>query len=299
MSSKRSAPLSGAESVPGPVQDHETALRDRVYEELRALVAPGGPLASPPLAAPAFTELDLILMARRYRADSGDGAHEGAMAVVTAGPPGAGKSTHVANVVEIDSYRRIDPDEIKDLLLEKANERGMLSDLTSHVLADGAPVLAREVSGWFHHASTEISKAVLRASLRRGENVLVEGTLQWFPLAEEYAEALLANEYKTLTVIDVEVPCDVAKRQARTRWWTGRLTETAGGRFLPDEVIDTFYESGAERSRCAATADDLWARTWDSLDVVEQRIEPETSGGYLVQQRRSRGGQIVEDNLRN
>lgn len=58
------------------------------------------------------------------------------------------------------SHRRIDSDEIKDLLLDRAERRGMLAARHEHVLDDGGVVRPGELAGWVHRASTAVADLV-------------------------------------------------------------------------------------------------------------------------------------------
>lgn len=91
-------------------------LRNSVFTQLTALLETGGPLAATPAGVDAFlTDRRLADAAAQYRSMSPNAPSDGYAAIITAGPPGAGKSTVTAGLAP--DHRRIDPDEIKDLLL--------------------------------------------------------------------------------------------------------------------------------------------------------------------------------------
>jgi adenylate kinase family enzyme len=213
------------------------------------------------------------------------------MAIVTAGPPAAGKTTWVDKIPDRDSYRRIDADEIKDLLLEEAGRAGLLDDAKGITLSDGLPVLPRELSAQVHKPSTTVADLVRREAMRRRENVLIEGTLAYPPLAERYAAELFDGDYERLHIVDVEVPLDVAIEGAAQRWWEGRHSHVLGGRFMNESTVATFYDKPT-RSKCAATADALWDLTWEVLDVEEKRIERSADDTEVTYERRSAAGMI-------
>jgi dephospho-CoA kinase len=269
----------------------DTDLRDEVHLQLAQFLGPGGVFEDPRYN---FDTDVTNAVARIYLDSQADVARGGAMAVVTAGPPGAGKSTSVEQVEDLDTYRRVDADEIKDLLLELLAKAGELDFLTAVPLVDGRPLMRRELAGWVHPASTSVWNRVVRASMRRRENIVIEGTLKYGPLAEEYDTALRRFRYDSLHIIDVEVDEALAIESARQRWWYGRRTDPLGGRFMLDEwVHEAFLD--ATHSKCAVTADELWDRTWQDFDVVYERVTRTGDGETTALRRQSQKGFVVGD----
>lgn len=236
-------------------------VRDLVHSQLTELLKPGGPLAQAPSTLTTFfTEAVQDEIVDLYRNSVPSAPAQGHAAIITAGPPGAGKSTSLAG--RLGSYRRIDPDEIKDLLLARALQEGLLSRRTDHLLADGDVVAPGELAGWVHGLSTQIADLVRGKSLFEGENFVMEGTLLWPNLAQRYSSELGVAQFEDLLIVDVEVPVELAIQRARGRWWTGRQSGTAlGGRFVSDETVERFYENG--HSPCSATAYDLHHQSMD------------------------------------
>lgn len=263
----------------------DIALRDRVHAELTTLRAPGGDLADPPAGFDAFfTDTIQREVAFEYREQRPDAPSDGKAVIVTAGPPGAGKSTILDDFV-VD-HRRIDPDEIKDLLLLRADAKGLLDKRHRFTLADGGSVGLRELSWWVHEVANDIAIDVRALSLGLGENIVIEGTLKWFPLADQYTTELADSDYETLTVVDVEVPVGVAIEQARRRWWDGRTGgDTLGGRFMVDSSVAAFYGSQPV-SECATTARALVTEAQDAgitseLVVVSRTVSGHESGARI------------------
>ncbi|GAA3271647.1 zeta toxin family protein [Paenarthrobacter aurescens] len=195
-----------------------------------------------------------------YTADAADLGKDGSAAIITAGPPGAGKSTEVEKL-GLTGYRVIDPDVIKEHLLEKARRDGIFDDLLRLQLEDGRTLLPNELASLVHNESADLANAILRRSIEDGVNVAIEGTFSWPILKDRYLEWLLTGEYSYLTVVNVEVNRDTAISQASERWWGGREKAFAGtgsllgGRFTPPEAIDALYTTGAPRaSTCNANA---------------------------------------------
>lgn len=93
------------------LSDH--LLRDKVHAELAALLN-GGQLAVASQRVREFLADSLVIdrVARQYRAQLRDAPTRDRSALITAGVPGAGKSTLIDSLAV--GYRRIDPDRIKD-----------------------------------------------------------------------------------------------------------------------------------------------------------------------------------------
>ena len=239
--------------------------RDCVHAELTRLLDPTlGPLGKPPREVEAFLTEDLRdEVAEEYRAMSPDAPADGRAAIITAGPPGAGKST--ALDVLLDEHRRIDPDAVKDLLLGRLEAAGLLEVRHGFSLLDGQPVRPGELAWWVHRASTDVADLVRLTSLARGENFAMEGTLVWDEIVGQYNGELLRSGYETLIVLDVEVSLPVAIEQARQRWWQGRGDLTGvGGRFVPDAVVAAFYPDNSKVSVCATRAREMYSEANDS-----------------------------------
>lgn len=291
-SSTRSSPLSGpvdefAEregAVEPPLSRSELALRDDVHAQLETLIGveSGSRLpADPNHHDPVFTDDLLIRVARDYRASKPKPARGGAMMLVTAGPPGAGKSHWVDRAIGQRDYLAIDPDEVKDLLLVEAQKLRLLDDARGIVLADGRPIGPRELSARVHQPANVVADRVRLAAMRRRENIIMEGTLSWPDLAERYAGELLENEYERLDIVSVEVTAAMAVEGAISRWWRGRKEEALGGRFMSRAAVQRYYADPVDEqvhSRCVETADSLWRATHDVVDVLYRRIERTAEG---------------------
>ncbi|OIH94317.1 zeta toxin family protein [Curtobacterium sp. MCBA15_001] len=212
----------------------------------------------------------LAAHAARTPAPSDDGT---LAVVVTAGPPGAGKTTALARMPELDTYRHIDADDFKDALLERAAADGLLDAWTAHELADGAPVRPRELAAFVHAESTAVADTLRRRSLRDGENVVVHGTLSSVDYLDDLLSELDDAGYDRLRIVDVEVSFDAALEQATARWWQVRRTDDPlGGRFVPASAIRRYYP-GAGSSLCRSNVSELERRAVDlGWDVRVERV---------------------------
>lgn len=241
--------------------------RARAAATLERWSAPSGPLhfAGPNNSRRLFAHdplRDLVLerILDEYLDLHDDVGSEGRCAVVTAGPPGAGKSTLVDGLGY--GFRIIDPDIIKDLLLAQALSDGTYDRLLAHDLDDGEPLHPRELSGLVHAESTVVAKDVMRVAMGRGENVVVEGTLQWEPIVDQLLDAFEEHRYVELTILSCDVPEAIAQERALDRWWRDRCSfaDGLGGRFVPSRVITDLYPKTVDSSRCRENADAMFAQ---------------------------------------
>lgn len=194
--------------------------------------------------------------------------HDGRCAVVTAGPPGAGKSTLVHGLGY--GYRRIDPDAIKDLLLKRALDDGTYDPLLTVRIHGDERLQPRELSGLFHTESTVIANDVLGLSVQRQENVVMEGTLSWQPLIGRLIDLFERHEYRDLTILSCDLPEVIAQERALDRWWRDRqdFADELGGRFVPQRVIAALYPKTVDSSQCRENAEEMFMRSRGSFRQV-------------------------------
>ena len=196
----------------------------------------------------------------RYLDSTPSPPREGRSALITAGPPGAGKSTLLSQqIADLQDYRRLDADIVKDHLIRQAVDDGIYGDLLERVLADGHPIAPRELAALVHHESTALIDQIRRICTDRQENVLIEGTLRWPDYGRHLLAELAAADYTSVRVIGVEVPRALAHEQAVQRWWTMREqwiagVDDLGGRYTPPAAIDSCYTGDGRCSICADNA---------------------------------------------
>lgn len=187
--------------------------------------------------------------------------------VVTAGPPGAGKSTALAGEPALKTYRDVDADSFKDALLIEtlATNRNALLNHLMHILGDEKPIALRELATYVHAESTTIANRFRDTCLERGENIIVHGTLSSAQQTEELLSQLGQYNYSSLVIVDVETTEDRAIEQAMGRWWSDRQNNSdgRGGRFVSPSTISRQFTPGRSESNCAANAELLRARAED------------------------------------
>lgn len=257
-----------------------------VEAELNTLTAPGAelyrhsPLATQQEKVPPSAER--LRFQRRllddFLEESEEGVEKGGRVAVliTAGPPGAGKSTKVDELgLADDGWRHIDADDLKRRLLDAALADGIFDSVLSRTLADGYQIMPNELSSLVHNESVSLADRLIERCLEAQENVVIEGTLSWHGLPPRYLRMLSLNDYKEMTILDVEVDMATALEQAYTRWAKGRKAAIAGnpgggGRFTPRDAITRIYDAAGEYSACNKNAVDLYVdRAADDFDVVE------------------------------
>ncbi|NKS71655.1 hypothetical protein GS531_00250 [Rhodococcus hoagii] len=147
-------------------------------------------------------------------------------AIATAGVPGAGKSTSIKkNGLAGRGWRVLDADRVKDYLIRDALGSGVYRDILAMVLPDGGTLRPRELATLVHLESTKIVDELQELCMKRGENIVVEGTFSWPGLGERLLRQLGAAGYERFTIMDVEVsrerakskPCSGGGTAARTR----------------------------------------------------------------------------------
>lgn len=181
-----------------------------------------------------------------FMAGSTEIAADQRVAVVTAGPPAAGKSTRLTQLGFDATWRRIDSDVFKMMLIKHDIQAGVLAfpgEVRNRVLTDGMGVMPLEFSGLYHRESTVVADKALEASMAARENVVIEGTLSWKGLVPQLVDDVLAHDYRQLDVVLVEAPLEDVLEQSLGRWWPDRIRGGLGGRFTPAATIRDLYRT--------------------------------------------------------
>lgn len=249
------------------MNDDSLSLRDAVAAQLAALSVPDGLLNTDAphntarlYATSVRRRVFRATVIERYLESVPSPPREGRSALITAGPPGAGKSTLLAQqITDLQGYRRLDADEVKDHLIRQAVTDGIYNDLLDHRLADDHPIAPRELAALVHHESTALIDQIRQICTDRQENVLIDGTLRWPDHGRRLLTELAAADYTSVQIIGVEVPRALAHERAVGRWWTVREqwktgADDLGGRYTPPAAIDSCYPAVGGRSICADNA---------------------------------------------
>jgi hypothetical protein len=201
----------------------------------------------------------------RYLARRRDVRRESRVALLTAGPPGAGKTTALNDLgLATRGWRRLDADVVKEYLVEDAVQSGRYADLLGRELADGHPIMPAELASLMHIESVSVVDDIRVECLRRGENVIIEGTLGWVPYG---------------------VVAGRGERAAGGGGW--------GGRYTPTAVIDRlFTPADAPRSVCAANARALFdSPAARDVAIMTLTVHDSTSGALAIAKHQRRSGQ--------
>lgn len=211
----------------------------------------------------------------------------GASALITAGPPGAGKSWAVLAgdlpfSVPVDAIT-VDADDIKALLLGLTEERLELQDRVhafvsnqwtdvlgrTRLLPDGQPLLRAELGSLVHGASLALHGIVRRRFIEDAYNVIIQGTLSWARVVGESGRDAepgqgltllreLSGAYEHVEIVAIDVPPDVAEQRAFDRWWHGREAGSPGARYTPADAVRACYPTTNARSVCVDNAIDTF-----------------------------------------
>jgi ribose 1,5-bisphosphokinase PhnN len=174
---------------------------------------------------------------------AGEVSRGGTCVVVTAGPPGAGKtSTLSAAVEDLPSRLVIDADIVKEFLARRCLLEGTYGDVLSQVFPDGRHVMPLDLSPLLQTVSTEVCNAVRRAALEAGMDIVVEATMSTRAYGERLLLSLAKADTRCLLVVSVETDRATAHERARARWWAGRLDDhELGGRLVAPDAIDAVF----------------------------------------------------------
>lgn len=202
--------------------------------------------------------------------------------MLTAGVPGAGKSTLVNTLEDSANYRDIDPDVFKQICLTVAQREGILDDWLGRTMADGKPLYRGELSTLVHTYSTDLADGLERNCYRDGHSFIRQGTFSWEGLPSRYLNRLEdLGGYAGYQVMAVEIGRTQALAQADSRWWTDRTNGSDDTRYLPPSAINDLYSSpDATYSRALDTAVDLLNRPESGeFDIARltllDRVEPD------------------------
>lgn len=189
-------------------------------------------------------------------------------AIILAGPPGAGKSHLIADILgdKAGDYMVTDADKFKRELLIAAEVDGSFEthlkpEEMRRLEQEGVQFYRMDYASLVHEESSHLAKKQRLDAIEAGYNIVIDSVLGSKESAAEQVELLTAAGYE-ITVIDLEVPEDFSQQKARDRWLKGRREAAQGqnpdgGRYVPEEYIKGLY--GADgKSKCETVARELF-----------------------------------------
>jgi predicted ABC-type ATPase len=180
-------------------------------------------------------------------------------AIILAGPPGAGKSTVLAEVLGANrsAWLTVDADEFKRALLitaikDGSYDRAILPPEVRAAETVGERFYPLELASLVHEESSQLATRLRDEAIRDGSNLVVDTVLsspdKAVALGQQFADAGY-----TVEVIDVEVPFELSEARIASRWQQSyeRALEgfdELGGRWVPSEYARSVYAGPAGRS---------------------------------------------------
>lgn len=260
--------------TPDEIERHESHLSEfsRLGGSLRA-DAPNASINNPAW----FIDGDLTFERQQFHArvraafrDEQPNVLTDRKAIVLAGPPGAGKSSVLGQVIaaaggSADQWRVIDADHFKDVLLREAiadgSYEGWLVPDDVWVLHDGGERFSpRELASLVHDESSQLSKGARADAIRSGDRIVLDTVLSNPDTAVRMGRMLERAGYE-VTVVEVEVSLDVSRDRTRDRWLRGYVEAERGaagfelgGRWVPSAYPESLFPNGAEHSTCLDAA---------------------------------------------
>lgn len=186
-------------------------------------------------------------------------------AIVLAGPPGAGKSTVLTDV--LGEHRRkylvIDADEFKRSLLREAQADGsydqwLIPAAIREREAQGERFYPLELASLVHEESSYLAQRLREDAIAAGENIVIDTVLSDESKALALGQRLHEAGYD-VRVIDVEVPYELSEARIRARWEHAYTTaleggDSLGGRWVPSEYARDVFDGPDGSSKPEAAA---------------------------------------------
>jgi chloramphenicol 3-O-phosphotransferase len=213
-------------------------------------------------------------------------------AIVLAGPPGAGKSTVLAETLagHRPEWLIVDADEFKIGLLRAAladhSYEGFIKPAVVRDLELGGEIfLPLELAPLVHDESSALAVALRDEAVEQGMNVVIDSVLWNIPAAIELGRRLDEAGYE-IDVVDVEVSYELSQRRTAARWREARSAYAGGlgGRWVPSEYSRAVFSEVSGRALSQTAAERLaetcpavirLRRFWTPTENAPTRLEIE------------------------
>jgi predicted ABC-type ATPase len=175
-------------------------------------------------------------------------------AVVLAGPPGAGKSSVLRQVLgeDLANYAVVDADDFKRGLLERAIADGSYETVIKpaevrDLEAAGERFAPLEMASLVHEESSRLAKSARASVIDEGLNVVLDTVLSGQGSALELGQHLEGAGY-SVRVVDVETTYEISAARVEQRWrevmrefMADERATGLGGRWVPSEYTHALF----------------------------------------------------------
>lgn len=241
-------------------------------------------------------------------------------AIVLAGPPGAGKSTVLDDVLgeHRGAYLVVDADEFKRSLLREAQadgsyEQWLMPEAVREREARGERFFPLELASLVHEESSLLAKGLRDDAIAAGDNIVIDAVLSKRSSALALGQRLDEAGYD-VSVIDVEVPYELSEERIRGRWQHAYRTgleggDSLGGRWVPSEYARDVFDGPGSSSKPEAAARALaeqcpavsryrvFRTTVEEARAAEAENRPARATIEVDQSRRTPGAALVDTAL--
>lgn len=157
-------------------------------------------------------------------------------AILSGGPSGAGKTTTLAKLVNLDDYVIINPDDMK----EELAKRGMIPEIPGF-----ESLSPMERSTLVHEESRRLAAMLADRARRDGKNIIYDTTMTSYTGTRDQIKELDEAGYKKISAVFVDSSLDTSIARTRSRYAKQaneyRAGEGLGGRFLPTSAVIQQY----------------------------------------------------------
>lgn len=171
--------------------------------------------------------------------------------ILSAGLPGAGKTTVLSNIKEIDlqNYAIINSDDIKEAMIEK----NMIPEIRG--------LTPLECANLIHEESAYISDMLQLKLCEQGKNIIYDMTSKTLKSVNNRISVFKNQGYRIedATMIFVDIKIETSKNRAYNRYMEGINNyiigkSTQGGRYIPEEIFN----------KCKPT--------WENTNSINQEV---------------------------